>query len=337
MVTLITGAAGYIGSHVTDLLVSNGETVVAIDSLVNGFPQALAHLDKEKFTFLQGDVRDSSLVEQIINEYKVDSIIHFAAYIEVGESVTDPLKYYENNIMGAISLLQAMRNSSCKHIVFSSTAALFGVPESTPIPDDAPTKPINPYGESKLFVEHILKASAHAYGIKFVSLRYFNACGAHPSGDIGEAHNPESHLIPIILQVALGKRQSIKIFGTDYPTRDGTCVRDYVHVVDLADAHYKALLHLRKGNESGCFNLGSGNGFSVREVIEVAREVTGHAIPAIEDVRRPGDPAVLIADSRGAETVLGWKKQFSDIKTVIESAWKWHSKHPNGYESPVIE
>ncbi|KAL0206403.1 hypothetical protein P9112_001710 [Eukaryota sp. TZLM1-RC] len=327
MTILVTGCAGYIGSHTCKLLIELGESVVGVDNLGNGHEESLSSLD---MVFINGDVCDSRFIETVIKDHKVDAVIHFAAFIEVGESVQDPLKYFNNNINSSLSVLTAMKNTGCKHFVFSSTAAIFGIPEVIPIRDDAPTNPINPYGESKLTVEKILKSLSPT--VKSVCLRYFNASGAHSSGEIGEAHNPETHLIPLVLQVAQGKREKIMVFGNDYNTPDGSCVRDYIHIMDLADAHYKALLHLRNGGQTDCFNLGCGVGYSVLEVIETARKVTNHPIPAEIAPRRPGDPDILVADSSRAIEVLGWERRLNDLEKIIASAWKWHSEHPNGYE-----
>ncbi|KAL0231735.1 hypothetical protein GEMRC1_011139 [Eukaryota sp. GEM-RC1] len=330
MAILVLGAAGYIGSHVVHYLLSQGEVVVAFDNLSAGYCDSLKSLD---VVLVTGDIRDTELLESTIKEHNVAAIIHFAAHIEVGESVQDPIKYYDNNVSGSLSVMRAMKNTGCKHVVFSSTAAIFGNPSVIPIPDDAPTTPINPYGHSKLMVEELLKSICGIHDMTYVALRYFNASGAHPSASIGESHRPETHLIPIVLQVALGQRPHIKMFGSDYNTRDGTCVRDYIHVLDLASAHYKALLYLREGNVSNCFNLGSGIGYSVKEVIETARKVTGHDIPCIEAPRRPGDPDTLIADSKRAETILSWKREHSELEEIISTAWKWHQQYPNGFSS----
>ncbi|KAL0235354.1 hypothetical protein GEMRC1_001936 [Eukaryota sp. GEM-RC1] len=330
MTILVLGAAGYIGSHAVHYLISHGESVVAYDNLSAGFSESLKALD---IVFVEADIRDTQLLESTIKEHNVDSIIHFAAHIEVGESVQDPIKYYDNNVTGSLSVLRAMRNTGCKHIVFSSTAAIFGNPSITPIPEDAPTIPINPYGQSKLMVEQLLKSVCGIHDMTYVALRYFNASGAHPFASIGESHSPETHLVPLVLQVALGQRPHIKMFGSDYNTRDGTCVRDYIHVMDLASAHYKALLYLREGNPSNYFNLGSGVGYSVKEVIEAARKVTGCEIPCVEAPRRAGDPDTLIADSKKAEEILGWKRDHSELEEIISTAWRWHKEHPNGFNS----
>jgi UDP-glucose 4-epimerase len=324
---LVCGGAGYIGSHMVMELLEQGKEVVILDNLEKGHRDALFG-----GKFYEGDIRDRKILDKVFSENKIDAVIHFAAYIEVGESMQDPLKYFNNNISGTINLLDAMKDHGVKYIVFSSTAATYGQPDSVPIFEMDKTIPTNAYGESKLTVEKILKWCDKIHGIKYTALRYFNACGAHVSGKIGENHNPESHLIPLILQVAQGKRDDIKIFGDDYDTEDGTCVRDYVHVSDLAAAHSLALDRLMRGEESAAYNLGNGKGFSVKEVIEVARKVTGHPIPAVITGRRAGDPAFLIASSEKAMKELGWKPKYNSLETIIETAWNWHKNHPNGFE-----
>ncbi len=328
MNVLVCGGAGYIGSHTVYELIEQGHSVVVADNLVKGHREAV-HKDA---AFYEGDLRDSVFLDKVFGENKIDAVIDFAAFSLVGESVTQPLKYFDNNVYGTIRLLEAMNRAGVKKIVFSSTAAAYGEPENIPIVESDATVPTNPYGESKLTVEKILKWSDNAYGIKYVALRYFNAAGAHISGNIGEDHSPESHLIPIILQVALGKREQIAMFGDDYPTPDGTCVRDYIHVTDLADAHIKAIEKLFKDNTSAVYNLGNGKGFSVREVVEEARRVTGKEIKAVTEGRRAGDPSTLIASSEKAISELGWKPRFNTLSRIIETAWKWHSTHPNGYK-----
>ena len=279
----------------------------------------------------KGDWRDKNILDKIFTENHVEAVIDFAAYSLVGESMVEPLKYFNNNVSGTISLLEAMKKYGVKYIVFSSTAATYGEPENTPILENDKTIPTNAYGESKLLVEKILKWCDTCYGIKFTVLRYFNAAGAHINGKIGEDHSPETHLIPLILQVALNKRDEIMIFGDDYNTKDGTCVRDYIHVSDLASAHLLALNRLIDGGESRIYNLGNGTGFTVKEVIEVARKVTNHPIPAKIAPRRAGDPAILIASSDKAISELNWKPKFNSLETIIETAWKWHSSHIDGY------
>ncbi len=271
-----------------------------------------------------GDLAEEEHLERIFQENSIDAVLHFAAYAYVGESVAKPAKYYKNNVCNTIQLLDIMRKYQVNHIIFSSTCATYGVPDKMPITEDMPQKPVNPYGATKWMVERILEDYRKAYGINYCCLRYFNAAGADPEGELGESHMPETHLIPLILDAASGKRESISIFGTDYPTKDGTCIRDYIHVSDLADAHIRALEYLIKGGESSCFNLGNGNGDSVRHVIEVAKQVTGREIKVKEEKRRAGDPPVLIGSAEKAEKVLGWKPKYAEIETIVEHAWKWH-------------
>lgn len=329
MSILVLGGAGYIGSHMVDRLIEKGEEeVVVVDSLVTGH-RAAVHPDA---TFYEGDLADQDFMRKVFTENPdVDAVIHFAAYSLVAESMEKPLKYFDNNTAGMVKLLEVMNEFDVKYIVFSSTAATYGIPDEIPIKETTPQRPINPYGESKLMMETIMKWSDQAYGIKFVPLRYFNVAGAKPDGSIGEDHGPETHLLPIILQVAQGVREKIMIFGDDYNTPDGTNVRDYVHPFDLADAHLLAVNYLRAGNESAAFNLGSSTGFSNLQILEAARKVTGKEIPAELADRRPGDPDTLIASSEKAREVLGWKPEFDDIEKIIASAWAWHSSHPNGY------
>ncbi len=329
MTVLVLGGAGYIGSHTVDRLISNGqEKVIVVDNLVTGH-RAAVHPDA---VFYQGDLADQAFMRQVFADHPdIDAVIHFAAYSLVAESMAQPLKYFDNNTAGMVKLLEVMNECGVKRIVFSSTAATYGIPEKMPIREDDPQKPINPYGESKLMMETIMRWSDAAYGIKFVPLRYFNVAGAKPDGSIGEDHHPETHLLPIILQVAQGKRDKLMIFGDDYDTPDGTNVRDYVHPFDLADAHILAVDYLRQGNESTAFNLGSSTGFSNLEILKVTREVTGKEIPAEIAPRRPGDPDTLIAASDKARSILGWQPQFDNILQIIESAWQWHASHPDGY------
>ena len=329
MAILVLGGAGYIGSHTVRQLIDAGRDVVVVDNLETGF-RAAVH---PKARFYQADIRDKASLEPVFEREQIEGVIHFAANSQVGESMVKPLKYYDNNLCGTKCLLEVMVGHGVDKIVFSSTAATYGEPERVPILETDPTNPTNCYGETKLSMEKMFQWVGRAHGLRFVSLRYFNACGAHPSGEIGEAHNPETHLIPLILQVPNGQRPAISIFGNDYPTPDGTCIRDYIHVTDLAQAHILALEYLEKGGGSDIFNLGNGVGFSVREVIETARRVTGHPIPTQETPRRAGDPAQLIASSEKAKTVLGWKPQYADLETIISSAWRWHKSHPHGYES----
>ena len=328
MAILVLGGAGYIGSHTALELVKAGNEVVIADNLVTGYRKAIP----EGAKFYEGDLRDSDFLDNLFHQEKIDAVIHFAAYSLVGESVTNPLKYYDNNLYGTKVLLEAMVKNNVGKIVFSSTAATYGEPENIPILENDRTCPTNPYGETKLAMEKMFKWTAEAHGLRYVSLRYFNACGADESGTIGEAHNPESHLIPLILQVPNGKRETISIYGTDYDTPDGTCIRDYIHVTDLAQAHILAVKYLANGGKSDIFNLGNGVGYSVREVIETARKVTGHPIPATESSRRAGDPARLVASSEKAKSVLGWKPVHDSLEEIIASAWNWHKNHPNGYD-----
>lgn len=327
MTVLVLGGAGYIGSHTVYALIEKGENVVIIDNLETGHIEAVHPQAK----FYQGDIRDRAFVDSVLDAEKIDAVIHFAANSLVGESMTNPLKYYDNNVNGTKVLLQSMVAHGINKIVFSSTAATYGEPDRVPILETDKTEPTNAYGETKLAMEKMFKWTDSAHGMKYVSLRYFNACGAHVSGEIGEAHTTETHLIPLILQVPLGKRETISIYGDDYPTKDGTCIRDYIHVTDLAQAHILAVEYLMKGNDSNVFNLGNGIGFTVNEVIETARKVTGHPIPATITPRRAGDPAQLIASSDKARNVLGWNPQHADLEEIISSAWKWHSTHPNGF------
>ena len=327
MAILVLGGAGYIGSHTVYELVDYGEEVVIVDNLETGHVEAV----HPKAKFYQGDIRNRAFIDRVFEENKIDAVIHFAANSLVGESMTNPLKYYDNNLCGTKVLLDSMVAHRIDKIVFSSTAATYGEPENIPILETDKTCPTNCYGETKLSMEKMFKWTGRAHGLRYVSLRYFNACGAHESGKIGEAHAPETHLIPLILQVPNGRREAITIYGDDYPTPDGTCIRDYIHVTDLALAHIQAVQYLRAGNPSNIFNLGNGVGFSVKEVIEAARAVTGHPIPAVIEGRRAGDPARLIASSEKAREVLGWNPQHDDLSKIIASAWKWHQGHPDGF------
>ena len=327
MAILVLGGAGYIGSHTVYELIDAGHEVVIADNLETGHIEAV-HPEAK---FYQGDIRNRAFVDSVFDNEQIDGVIHFAANSLVGESMTNPLKYYDNNLCGTKVLLESMVAHGIDKIVFSSTAATYGEPERVPILETDRTEPTNCYGEPKLSMEMMFKWTGLAHGLRFVSLRYFNACGAHVSGKIGEAHNPESHLIPLILQVPNGKRDFISIFGDDYDTKDGTCIRDYIHVTDLAQAHILAMDYLMKGGESNIFNLGNGVGFTVKEVIDTVREVTGHTIPAKTTPRRAGDPAQLIASSEKARTVLGWHPEHADLREIIETAWNWHKNHPNGF------
>lgn len=328
MAVLVLGGAGYIGSHTVRELIDAGRDVVVIDNLLTGFTQAV-HPDAG---FYEVDIRDREALDAVFEREHIEGVIHFAASSQVGESMVDPLKYYENNVSGTIVLLQTMVAHGIDKIVFSSTAATYGEPKNVPILESDLTEPTNCYGDTKLTMEKIMGWVGRAHGLRSVALRYFNAAGAHESGEIGEAHAPETHLIPLILQVPNGRRESIGVFGTDYPTKDGTCVRDYIHVSDLAQAHIQAIDYLIAGGPSDVFNLGSGQGFSVNEMIEVARRVTGHPIPVDVSPRRAGDPAQLIASSEKARRVLGWSPALDDVEAIVSSAWKWHEGHPNGYE-----
>ncbi|MEH1766467.1 UDP-glucose 4-epimerase GalE [Nostoc sp.] len=321
---LVTGGAGYIGSHTVLALKQAGYNVVILDNLVYGHRDLVERVLQVEL--IVGDTGDRALLDRLFKTHDIAAVMHFSAYAYVGESVTDPAKYYNNNVLGTLTLLEAMLTASVKKFVFSSTCATYGVPEFVPIPENHPQNPINPYGATKLMVERILSDFDVAYGLQSVRFRYFNAAGANPNGLLGEDHNPETHLIPLVLMTALGKRKSISIFGTDYPTPDGTCIRDYIHVNDLADAHILGLEYLLKGRDSEVFNLGNGSGFSVKEVITAAEEVTGISIPVEERDRRPGDPPILIGTSEKARTILGWKPKYPSIQDIVAHAWQWHQK-----------
>lgn len=318
---LVVGGAGYIGAHMTKDLLRAGYEVLILDDLSRGHRNLL-----DGGTFFQGDLGDRILLKQIFSTHTVDAVMHFAAYSLVGESVQQPLLYYRNNVSRTVELLDTMMRHGVKRFIFSSTAAVYGEPANVPIAEEHPCQPANPYGLSKQAVEHMLADCARAHGLQYVSLRYFNAAGADASGELGERHEPETHLIPLVLQVATGERENIKIFGTDYPTPDGTCLRDYVHVSDLTQAHLLALRHLLAGGANAIYNLGNSKGYSVREVIETAQRVTGREIPTVVALRRPGDPARLIADSTRIRHELGWKPLYEDLKSIIETAWVWHQK-----------
>jgi len=330
MSVLVLGGAGYVGSHAVYQLIDQGKDVVVIDNLQTGHEKAV-HPDA---TFYEGDIRDIEFLREVFDHESIDSVIHFAANSLVGESMGIPLEYFDNNVYGTQVLLQAMVEFDVKKIVFSSTAATYGEPKTVPITEDMETNPTNAYGETKLTMEKMMKWAEKAHGIHYVSLRYFNVAGARSSGEIGEDHNPETHLIPIILEAALGQRPHITIFGQDYDTPDGTCIRDYIHVEDLIEAHLLALDYLDKG-ESNIFNLGSNQGFSVKEMIDTARKVTGKEIPAKIGERRAGDPSVLIASSEKANQVLGWQPTRTSITKIIQDAWNWHKDHPDGYSKDV--
>jgi len=327
MSILITGGAGYIGSHTVKYFLEIKEDIIVVDNLQTGYKKSI-----QTNNFYEVDVRNKVELDKVFKKNQIDAVIHFGANSLVGESIAKPYEYYHNNVYGMMCLLEVMRQNNVNMIVFSSTAATYGEPKNIPILEEDETNPTNPYGETKLTMEKMMNWFDQAYGIKYVSLRYFNAAGAHENGTIGEAHNPETHLIPLILQVPLGLRDKIYIFGEDYPTNDGTCIRDYIHVMDLASAHYLALNYLRKGKDSDIFNLGNGSGYSVKEVIETARKITRQAIPAEAKKKRAGDPAVLIASSEKAKSILGWKPQFDSLEKIIADAWNWHNKNPNGYE-----
>lgn len=328
MAILVLGGAGYIGSHMVDTLLSDGRDVVVVDNLLTGHRAAVP----AGVPFYEVDIRDKVALREVFEKENIEQVVHFAASSIVPESMADPLKYFDNNTAGMIALLEVMLEFDVKQIVFSSTAATYGIPEENPIKETTPQNPINPYGESKLQMEHIMKWADEAYGLKWVALRYFNVAGAKADGSIGEDHPVETHLVPIILQTALGQREKIMMYGDDYNTPDGFNVRDYVHVMDLANAHVLALDYLAKGNDSNQFNLGSANGFSVKQMVEAAREATGQEIPAEVGPRRAGDPDSLVASSDKAREILGWAPKYDDVKEIIKTAWTWHQKHPNGYE-----
>ncbi|RIV19177.1 UDP-glucose 4-epimerase GalE [Alicyclobacillaceae bacterium I2511] len=346
MAILVTGGAGYIGSHTVAELVAHGESVVVVDNLSLGHRQAVqrgarALADSGEIPFHMGDIRDAHALTEVFRQHEIEAVVHFAARSLVGESVQVPLDYYETNVWGTTVLVKTAVAHGVKSFVFSSSAATYGEPLRTPIQEEDPTLPTNPYGETKRAIERLLYWAHQAHGLQSISLRYFNAAGAHPDLQIGEDHHPETHLIPILLQTALGQRPGVTVFGDDYPTDDGTCIRDYVHVMDLAAAHRLALIRLRGSNGSNgsnanklgaeVFNLGNGQGFSVQQVLTAARAVTGRAIPATVGPRRPGDPAVLVASSDRARQVLGWQPQFADLTGIVASAWRWHQGAPNGY------
>ncbi|MED0772652.1 UDP-glucose 4-epimerase GalE [Bacillus siamensis] len=328
MAILVLGGAGYIGSHAVDQLVNKGFKTIAVDNLQTGHRKAV----HEKAVFYHGDIRDKPFLRSVFAKENITGVLHFAAQSLVGESMKDPLSYFNHNVYGTQITLEVMQEFGVKHIVFSSSAAVYGEPEKVPITEDMPEKPESAYGESKLMAEKMLKWCDAAWGIKYVSLRYFNVAGAKTDGSIGEDHQPETHLIPILLQTALGQRDEVLIFGTDYDTKDGTCIRDYVHVSDLIDAHILALEYLQNGGDSGIFNLGSSSGFSVLEMVNAARQATGRGIKARAAERRPGDPGTLIASSDKARNILGWNPKQTDITEIVESAWNWHQHHPNGYK-----
>lgn len=328
MATLVLGGAGYIGSHMVDRLLEADRDVVVVDNLLTGHRASVP----ENVPFYEVDIRDKAALNEVFEKESIDQVVHFAASSIVPESMADPLKYFDNNTGGMIALLEVMLKHNVKNIVFSSTAATYGIPEDALISETTPQKPINPYGESKLQMEHIMRWADEPYGLKWVALRYFNVAGAKEDGSIGEDHPTETHLVPIILQVALGEREKVMMFGDDYNTPDGFNVRDYVHVMDLADAHILALDYLSAGNDSNQFNLGSANGFSVKEMVEAARKATGEPIPAEVGTRRAGDPDSLVASSDKARDILNWTPKYDNVETIIKTAWTWHQLHPHGYE-----
>jgi len=325
---LVSGGAGYIGSHTVKTLLEQGYKPVVLDNLVTGHRESVP----SNVPFYQGDIADSRLVQKVVEQERISAVIHFAARSLVGESAEKPDLYFEENTAKTNRFVSTLLQSGVKRIIFSSTAATYGIPEEIPIPESAPTTPINPYGFSKLMIEQSFSWLEKAYGLEWIALRYFNAAGAALDGSLGEDHCPESHLIPLILKTALGQRETINIFGTDYSTADGTCIRDYIHVLDLANAHILALEALGKGIGSGVYNVGTGSGYSVREVIETARQVTGRPIPVLESPRRPGDPDILVAKVEKIQHSLGWSPQYSSLEQIINSAWAWHLGHPNGFE-----
>jgi UDP-glucose 4-epimerase len=325
MRVLVTGGAGYVGSHAAKFLAASGHEVVIVDSLAEGHRAAVG-----KLPLVVADLLDQAAIVETLKKHRIEAVMHFAAFAYVGVSVREPARYYHNNIVGTLSLLDAMLAADVKKIVFSSTCATYGIPTKVPIREDHPQAPINPYGFTKLAIERALADYAHAYGLGYAALRYFNASGAAEDGTIGEDHDPETHLIPLVLQVALGQRESVDIFGTDYPTPDGTCVRDYIHVDDLASAHVLAIKKLAEGSQIK-LNLGTGRGASVQEVVDLARSVTGHKIPTKHAPRREGDPPELVADPAAAKREIGWEAQHKDMRGIIESAWRWHKAHPQGY------
>ena len=321
---LVTGGAGYIGSHAVLALMNAGYEVIILDNLVYGHRDLVENVLKAEL--IVGDISDRTLLDKLFASRNIAAVMHFSAYAYVGESVTDPAKYYRNNVIGTVTLLEAMISASIKNFVFSSTCATYGVPHTVPITEDPSQNPINPYGATKLMVERILQDFDVAYGLKSVCFRYFNAAGADPTGLLGEDHQPETHLLPLVLMAALGKRDSVSIFGTDYPTPDGTCIRDYIHVTDLADAHILGLEYLLKGGDTAVFNLGNGQGFSVKEAIDTARVVTGREIKVVMSDRRPGDPPTLVGSSDKAKNILGWEPKYPALKEILTHAWKWHQQ-----------
>ena len=323
---LVVGGAGYIGSHMCKYLSTHGYLPIVLDNLSRGHEKAV-----KWGPLIEGSISDRNILKRVFSEHRIDAVMHYAAYSYVGESVTDPSMYYQNNLADTICLLSEMLEAEVKKIVFSSSCAVYGEPEEIPITENHPQNPVNPYGRTKYMVEQVLDDFKYAYGVEFVSLRYFNAAGADPEGELGEDHNPETHLIPIAIQAALGKREEIRIYGNDYPTHDGTCIRDFIHVEDLAESHLLALKRLLNGKGGGTYNLGNGEGYSVREVIDITRRITGKPIRDGVVDRRDGDPAVLVGSSDKAKNELGWNPRFPDLESIVETAWHWHQKYPNGY------
>ena len=327
MKILVLGGAGYIGSHTVRELLENGYNVAIADNLQTGHKESIP----EEVKFYEGDIRDKNFLDNIFESEKIDAVVHFAANALVGESMIDPLKYYDNNVYGTLELLKSMVEHKIGKIVFSSSSAVYGEPKSLPIKETDLVLPTNTYGESKLAMENMIKWVSKIHGLKYVALRYFNACGAHPDGKIGEDHTIETHIMPLVIQTALGQRDSVTILGDDYPTKDGTCIRDYIHVVDLARAHVLALEYLNKGGESDVFNLGNGSGYSVKEIIDAVKRVSGKDFDVKITKRRPGDPARLVASSEKAENILKWQPKFKNLDDIIKTAWNWHKNHPRGY------
>ena len=325
---LVVGGAGYIGSHMCKRLAKHGYLPIVLDNLSRGHEKAV-----KWGPFFEGSISDRNILKRVFSENRIDAVMHYAAYCYVGESVTDPSMYYQNNLADTICLLSEMVEAEIKKIVFSSSCAVYGEPEEIPITENHPQNPVNPYGRTKYMVEQVLDDFGYAYGLESVSLRYFNAAGADPEGELGEDHNPETHLIPLTIQAAAGKREEIRIYGNDYPTRDGTCIRDYIHVEDLAESHLLALKRLLSGEGGGTYNLGNGQGYSVREVIDITRRITGKPIKDRAVDRRDGDPAVLVGSSDKAAHELDWNPRFPDLESIVETAWHWHQKYPNGYDS----
>jgi len=327
LTVLVTGGLGYVGSHAVKKLVERGEDVICLDNLIYGHKQAACGS-----RVVLGDIGDREVLRDVLDSRTIDTVMHFAAFAAVGESVEQPGRYYDNNLSRALVLLECAIDAGVKQFIFSSTAAVFGEPSYTPIDENHPKSPTNPYGASKLMLERVLADYQRAYGMRSISLRYFNAAGADPSGKIGEDHRPEHHLIPLVFAAAMGKRKDIKVFGTDWPTPDGTCVRDYVHVNDLAQAHLRALDALRNGKQTDCYNLGNGSGYSVREVINTVEQVSGLPVTCLQSERRAGDPAVLVASSGKISRELGWKPEFPELTRIVETAWNWHRNHPDGFD-----